>query len=444
MTGGHTVWCEPGCAVQHVNGEAVWPLPMPPNEPQEEPPEVAAARAAQTERLAAGDPEGPDQMSGPTHAQRVQSTLARMRATVDAKAIFDAEQAHTIDLPQLVRLDRFLEVPDDPVTYRIDRVWPTGGRVMAAAPRKSGKTTLNGNLMRSLVDGDRFLGKYTVSPMVRLILLDNELDERMLRRWLRDHHIQNPDRIELVTLRGRLSAFNILDPATRARWAAHLGPADGLIFDCLRPALDALGLDEWREAGRFLEALDELLAEAGIGEALVTHHHGHADERARGDSRIVDWPDANWNLVEGDQDGDTRQIFFKARGRDVDEPEQLLAYDPNTRRLTIGGGSRKQTRDEDKHQKQERAVMAVIGGLNERLNTTEMDEAVKAAQTEADEPVGFQRGDMSKTLYRLLAKGLVSMVEGGNNRKLWARITLVDGADQSTDECSSEGGDPLV
>jgi hypothetical protein len=62
----------------------------------------------------------------------------------------------------------------------------------------------------------------------------------------------------------------------------------------------ALGLDEHREAGRFLVALDTLLADAGIPDAAVIHHMGHVTERSRGDSRIRDWPE--WRLVREDDE----------------------------------------------------------------------------------------------------------------------------------------------
>lgn len=95
-----------------------------------------------------------------------------------------------------------------------------------------------------------------------------------------------------------------------------------LIFDCLRPALDALPLSEDKEAGRFLEFLDELAAEACIGELLTIHHMGHVGERSRGDSRILDWPDAVWKLVKDAEDDSTGPAsvlrYLSAYGRDVD------------------------------------------------------------------------------------------------------------------------------
>lgn len=281
-----------------------------------------------------------------TFEQDVAREAARIRVRDAARALIAEEHADVVDLPPLLRLDTFLASPDPEITHRIDGLWPTGGRVLLAAPPKAGKTTTVGNLLRSLADGDPFLDEHPTTQARRILLLDNELDENMLRRWLREHGIANTDRIELVALRGKLSAFNIVDPTTRSLWAQHLGPADVLIFDCLRPALDALGLSEDKEAGRFLEAFDELTQEAGIPESLVVHHMGHTGERSRGDSRLIDWPDAGWRLVkdaEDDDDQDVRRVYFTALGRDVNQPESLLAYHPDTRRLTVAGGTRRDT-----------------------------------------------------------------------------------------------------
>ena len=198
-------------------------------------------------------------------------------------------------LPPLVSLEEFLATPDEELTYRVDQLWPTGGRVILAAAWKAGKTTLLGNLIRALVDGLAFLGLYAVQPAQRVVLIDDELDARTLRRWLRDQGIVNTQRVELVALRGKVSTFNILDRAICAQWAKHIGPADVLLFDCLRPVLDALNLKEATEAGRFLVAFDELLDEPCIPEAGIAHHMGHVGERSRGDSRLRDWPDAEWN-----------------------------------------------------------------------------------------------------------------------------------------------------
>jgi hypothetical protein len=110
--------------------------------------------------------------------------------------------------------------------------------------------------------------------------------------------------------------------------------------------LDSLGLDENRDAGRLLTALDELLNEAGVPEGMLVHHMGHAGERSRGDSRIIDWPDATWKLVRENPELEGSPRYFSAYGRDVFRAESLLEYDPQTRRLMLRGGNRQDAANE--------------------------------------------------------------------------------------------------
>ncbi|MCK0516980.1 AAA family ATPase [Williamsia sp. DF01-3] len=253
-----------------------------------------------------------------------------------------ASNAHLLEAitpPQ--RLDDFLAVPDEPTKYRIDGLFPIGGRIMLSAQYKAGKTTAVGNLIRSLADGDPFLGKFATTPVRKVTLLDNELDARTLRSWLRDQGVQNTTAAAVEAMRGKVGTFNIIDPEIRARWAEVLHGTDFLILDVLRPVLDALGLDENRDAGRFLVAFDALLAEAGIPEGAIIHHMGHTGERSRGDSRLQDWPDAIWRLVRTDPDDPSSPRYFSAYGRDVEVPEGQVAYDIRTRNLTYAAGSRK-------------------------------------------------------------------------------------------------------
>jgi hypothetical protein len=119
--------------------------------------------------------------------------------------------------------------------------------------------------------------------------------ERPARRLATRPRIRNDDRIIVEPMRGRAAAFDLLDERVLAQWAELLRARSTsyLMVDCLRPILDALGLDEQRDAGRFLVPLDRLLRDASIPDGLVVHHIGHTGERSRGDSRIRDWPTSN-------------------------------------------------------------------------------------------------------------------------------------------------------
>ncbi|MEM6108474.1 AAA family ATPase [Mycobacterium sp. 050272] len=272
--------------------------------------------------------------------EAVEDRLCQLRINHEAQRRFDAEIHPPSPLPSFRSLAELLAEPDADAQYRIDRLAPAQGRVLLVAQYKAGKSTLVGNLLRSLADGDPFLGRFPVTTGAqRAVLIDDELAEHTLRRWFRDQRITNADRVEVVAMRGHLGAFNILNEGVRAEWAERLGGADYLILDCLRPVLDALDLDENHDAGRFLVAFDALLADSGISEAVVVHHMGHSGERARGDSRLQDWPDATWRLVR-EKDTPDSPRYFTAYGRDVDVPEGRLNFDPETRRLTYKDGTR--------------------------------------------------------------------------------------------------------
>jgi hypothetical protein len=267
----------------------------------------------------------------------------KMKARELAKQRIAQEAAGAAEMPEMLLLDKFLAEPDEPIRYRIQGCWPAGGRIVTAAQYKAGKTTLRDNMAKSLVDGYDFLDKFQVHrPEGRIVVLDLEMDREQLKRWLRAHNINNKDRIVVVPMRGKGATLNLALPEARAKWAAKLQGFDTsiVILDCLRPIMDALGLDENRDAGKFLVWFDALLNEAGVAEANVIHHMGHGQERSRGDSRILDWPDATWTLVRKDPDNPASERYFKAFGRDVDIRESLLGYDEFKRKLTYVGGSR--------------------------------------------------------------------------------------------------------
>jgi hypothetical protein len=291
---------------------------------------------------------------------QVRFQMDRLRVTREAKRRLDDEERPPTDLPEFKPLNVLLAEPDEPTRWLIDEVAPTGSRIMLSAQYKSGKTTCRDNLVRSLVDLDPFLDHFPVCVTPRRVaVLDNELGQNMMRRWLASQGIQNTSAVSVVSLRGKVGAFDLLDDRCRAEWASRFRDLgiDFLVFDCLRPVLDALGLDENHDAGKFLTAFDALLCEAAIPDAAIIHHMGHANERARGDSRLQDWPDAIWRLVRESEEPDSAR-FFSAYGRDVDVPEGRLAFDPATRRLSYAAGSRADA-------KTEAAMRAVIDLLSD-------------------------------------------------------------------------------
>lgn len=222
--------------------------------------------------------------------------------------------------------------------YLVENLWPENGRVVLTAAKKTGKTTMVGNVLRSLLDGGSFLGNFPVKPGNKVYLIDNEMNSKALQKWYREFDAQHYENLFVECLRenreyGR-RVFNPLDETNRAVWAERIAAAGAnvVVLDCLRPQMDALGLDENHEAGLFLDAMDALIQQAGVPHLLVVHHSGHLEGRARGDSRIGDWPDAEWKLNKKTEQG-TRS--FQAYGRDVSVPAQALKYTAENRLLEL-------------------------------------------------------------------------------------------------------------
>ena len=285
------------------------------------------------------------------HTLAVRRRAHEIRVNEEARTYYNTWVAKQLgqSRPAPQMLDDMLAVPDLDATYRIENLLPTGGRALLAAQFKAGKTSMMSNMIRALVDGGSFLDTFPVDPVDRITLIDTELDENMLRRWLRDQGIRNTHKVQVFCLKGKLSTFDIINGHTRALWAEDIKGSDFVILDCLRPCLDAIGLSEDKDAGKFLVGWDALMAEAGATESVVVHHVGHVGERSRGDSRLLDWADVNWKIVkESQQEGanqgelsDGGRRFFSAHGRDVNVAEGQLVWNAENRSLTFKEGGRK-------------------------------------------------------------------------------------------------------
>jgi len=290
--------------------------------------------------------------------QAVQRRFAELRILEDAKLLLaehKAGQAHPLDA---INLTEFLTQPDEQEQYRVTGLWPAQGRVLLAAAAKSGKTTIVvANLLPSLVDGRPFLGEHSTQPVTgKVIYLNMEVGERTIRNWMRRAGINNTDQVAVVNLRGKASALTLATDQGRQRFAAflHSQQAEIVILDPLAPLLATLGLDENSntDVALFFSWWSEVLNLAQVTDDLVVHHTGHAGQRSRGASRLLDEPDAIWTLTKGlgtdpDDDellGSPQPRFLSAYGRDVDKAEEGLDYDPDTGLLTYNGRNRSQTK----------------------------------------------------------------------------------------------------
>lgn len=287
-------------------------------------------------------------------------------AAKEALATRKAGQAPPLDGHDL---PTFLAQPDEGERYRVAGMWPSEARVLMPAAAKSGKTTLIvGNLIPSLVDGSQFLGMFDVDPVKRRIVYFNlEVGERTLRAWMRRANIAASEKVTVANLRGKVSALGLNSEAGRKRLTDFLIAQDAevVILDPLAPALAAFGLDENSNAdvATFFAWWSEALGRAGVVDDLIAHHAGHAGERSRGASRLLDEPDAIWTMTRasvGDEDdvyGAQEVRFLRAMGRDVDLVDTAMAFDSETGALTLRDGV---TRKDLKKEGVRDAVLAYV------------------------------------------------------------------------------------
>jgi hypothetical protein len=241
-------------------------------------------------------------------------------------------------MPDTLTLANALTIEWEDSPWRIDGVMPREGICLLSAPQKAGKTTFVGNLIRSLVDGDKFLDGFQVEETCRVTLIDTELGERRLYKWLGDQGITQAINVRVISLRGNEASLDPRDPAVRAEWARLITGSHVVILDVVGPVLAALGLDEADNAdvGAFWTGWRTLLADAGVPASLLVHHTGHDERRAIGASSWLRYPDAIWK-IEREDDDPTSPRYFSAYGRDVDVWQGALGYNPITRHLTYTG-----------------------------------------------------------------------------------------------------------
>ena len=304
------------------------------------------------------EPDTDDPIKISTYEQAVQRRFADLRINEDAKlllAVHKAGEAHPLEA---INLTEFLTQPDETEQYRITGLWPAQGRVLLAAAAKAGKTTIVvANLLPSLVDGRAFLGEHSSQPVTRRVTyLNMEVGERIIRSWMRRAGIINTDQVNVVNLRGKASALTLATQQGRQRFAAFLRnlETEAVILDPLAPLLATLSLDENSntDIATFFSWWSETLGLAEVTDDLIVHHTGHAGQRSRGASRLLDEPDAIWTLTKGlgtdpayDEDLSTTQPrFLSAYGRDVEHPEEGLNHDPDTGHLTYNGQTRSQSK----------------------------------------------------------------------------------------------------
>lgn len=273
---------------------------------------------------------------GPGHPE-VQAGVRKAQVSQAVRQVMAADSAKGLHPPEPVSVRDLVAEPPDPRPPLIaGGLLRCGTVVLLTASRKVGKTITAHNVIMALADGGLFLGQYQADmPEGNVGIIDVELPRDTAREWLAAMPIRHPERIVYWNLRGRAATFGILDPLVLAWWASRLRREDirVLVVDCLSPIVQALGLDENTEAGKVIEALKALQAEAALDAVILVHHHGWTEERGRGDSKIEGGVDDLWRLSLQDRNDPESLREFSASGRHAGVGRVVLRFDPGTRCL---------------------------------------------------------------------------------------------------------------
>lgn len=335
----------------------------------------------------------PAEAAAATASRSLEAEVSRQRLRRDAQRFLDAEEAtRTFRVPPSTwSLVEELQIPEEDVTYTVDKVMPTGANVLLTAQFKAGKTTLVNHLTRCLADGERFLGAYNVTPPDgRIALFNYEVDDRQYRRWLRELNIAAAPLVSVLNLRGyRLPVVVDHVEDWIVQWLTERD-VKVWIVDPFARAFTGSGLSENdnTEVGRFLDTLDVIKARAGVSDLILPTHTGRAEfeegqERARGATRLDDWADVRWMLNKDENE----QRYFRATGRDVDVPEQALGFDEATRSLKAATGNRVANRRSRLHDAVVSVVEATPGISQKRIHSAVRQIVAGASQSKIDDAI---------------------------------------------------------
>lgn len=264
----------------------------------------------------------------------VQRHLDNLRAGKEARRRFHTEAFVPFTFHD--DLEEELQTPDPDVQWTIEGLHTVGGNTTITAGFKVGKSTLMVNLIRSLVDGEPFLGTHGVRKLDgRVLYLNYEVVETQMRQAFREVALLNPKRLTHWPLRGRRLDFN--DEAAREWFVSELKrlEIEVLILDPFSGAYHGEENSN-SEVGGFTKLLDQIKELAGVLDLFMPAHTGRDQEaeRARGATKLDDWADSRWVLTRTKEDP-TGSRFMWAEGRRVDYgSERELQYDRPTQRLS--------------------------------------------------------------------------------------------------------------
>lgn len=326
----------------------------------------------------------------------VDQDLGEMIAKDYAKTKFEemkfAQEGESV---KAVSLAELLATAIPKSKWLVDGLLMKAGKIFFAAQAKAGKTTLTLALLKSLVDGIAFLGKFKVEvPEGRIGYLNLELTDGQMQEWVARQNIENVDKVHFWNLRGKPNPFRSSVSRTHLIQEIQELGVKTLIIDTFAKIFPGEANNN-SEVNRFLIMLDDVLDRAGVEQLVMLVHAGNDASKIRGATALTDHPDGIWYLINDDQ----KNRYFSAIGRDIETPEGQILFDRTTSQLSFTGAGKKETRD-----------------LSSRERILEFIKANPGSNAAViDETIGGTKAFKIKIRKQLVKDGLVILSKGPNN-----------------------------
>lgn len=224
--------------------------------------------------------------------------------------------------------------------FYIDKLLMERHIITITGQAKSGKTTLTGNVVKSLVDGNEFLNQFAVNKISgRVGMWNCEMDEQDYITYLAAMNIQNTGAVAIKNLRGYpVSLMSDAGSEWTIKWL-NVNDVEVWIPD---PWSNIVSWADHKENDNsdlknLQTRIMEILRQTNVKTVLIPTHPNKAegkesvDPSTRGAQVMEDWPDALWKYVKDDEK--VRSLYVYGRG--VDLPATGLSFDSTTNSLSV-------------------------------------------------------------------------------------------------------------
>lgn len=332
-----------------------------------------------------------------------------LKAKHQARERYEREKAEKAYIFDVVTMSNYepLKEPE-----RIPGLVPSGGFILVSAMRKTGKTTLVMNLMRSLISGDPFLDRYTLDPEPgKIAYLDYEMPRNLAHSWLTGLGVDTA-RVKHADLKGRKAWIS--SPRARDLLAQQLEGCSALVVDSFSKAFTGSNQNDPGEVSDWLEDLHGWARDTlGVNEVYLIAHAGKDPEKgSRGASSLEDKPDNIIYLAsDSPLDPQARRKIWTLGRMDNDLTPHYLDMDAETKRLRLGGETTRGNNSTDKEglRNQVKAVIEASPGIN---------------VTEIRKKIGGRTNAVSEALATLEARGDIRMEPGAKNSKKYYPVDV--------------------